>query len=333
VASWYHLEAGQLVQLQGKTVIDDKWPAWQTPKNTKATETAAPRWYAVSEGFTFEMSNLKVGEKALEPLPETKIKKLRDGSEILVSAKTATINEVVVDRKAGEYIIRGRITEALGNEYYRVADETGEKTLIAKIAPRFPVNGQIMAFCCAIAAIISYITVSLVTSKGATANIDKLLHRGKYAVKDEQELIQERVKEEVPVGRFWRMIGVNGHEFSKVDKGLFLFTFLMSVWGMGAFVVLIFLASIGFMNDQRWLIWWRIGIIIMLVTAIVGACWVSIGGLIDLKKLYQRLRVIERNELDDGRVKDGHSVADETITLVGSKEIAKESVKDDHINI
>jgi SSS family solute:Na+ symporter len=311
VAAMYKLHLGQTVQVQGKTVVHKDWPSWQLPENSKDGRTAPPQWYVASEGLTLEMEELKVGKKALQPLPEAKYKEISVGKEVVVGPMPVTVSEILDERKNNvEYVFRGRIARSLGNSYYCLEDETSEKTIIAKIFPRFPINGQVTSFWCAVAAIISYITISLLTSGGKTINMDKLMHRGKYAVKNEEELVKDRVRQEKPVGRLWRMIGVNGREFSKVDKGLFVYTFGYSVWAMGSFIVLILLAMTGFMNDQRWLVWWRIFILIMLVIGVVGATWVSIGGLFDLKKMYKRLRTMQRNELDDGRVEGHHNLAD-----------------------
>jgi len=73
------------------------------------------------------------------------------------------------------------------------------------------------------------------------------------------------------------------------------------------------------MNDQRWLIWWRISIFISLAMGAIGGVWVSIGGLFDLKKMFRRLRSMDRNVLDDGRVSGELNLAD----------IASESLEDE----
>ena len=145
--------------------------------------------------------------------------------------------------------------------------------------------------------------------------MDKILHRGKYAVKEEEEQLEHRVAEHKPVGRFWRMIGVNSHEFSKVDKGLFLYSVFMSAFHIVCFIVLVVLYAIGFMNDDRWMFYWRIEIVIILVTGSIGAIWISIGGLFDLRKMYSRLAVIQRNDLDDGRVSGSRNLADEAMSV------------------
>ncbi len=104
------------------------------------------------------------------------------------------------------------------------------------------------------------------------------------------------------MSKLWRLIGVNSHEFSKVDRAVFLYAALYAAWGIVSFVVLCILSAMGLMSDDRWIAWWHIVIYIMLGIACVGSVWVSIGGLIDLRKMYKRLAARERNELDDGRI-------------------------------
>ncbi len=181
-----------------------------------------------------------------------------------------------------------------------------------RIFPIWTWNGVKYGFVAGICAASGYVLISLFGPKHV-ANMDKLLHRGKYAVKQEEEAIKERVKEEKPVGWFWRKIGVNSHEFTAVDKGLFLWTFINAGKDMVAFFVLLGLAIIGFMTPWRWIGWWGIMIIIYVVTGAVGVVWLSIGGLFDLRRMGRMLSERRRNLLDDGRVVDGHLLADEAV--------------------
>ena len=53
----------------------------------------------------------------------------------------------------------------------------------------------------------------------------------------------------------------------------------------------------------------------------ISTVWFSIGGFIDLRQLFKDLRTRKINALDDGRVRDGVSVAEAEL-------IASEEVKD-----
>jgi len=162
------------------------------------------------------------------------------------------------------------------------------------------------------AGILSYVIVSLVTGKGrTTVDMDQLLHRGKYAIKEESDYIKEQVKEEKSVGRLWRMIGVNSHEFSKIDKALYVYTVVIGIFWTVSFVVLLLLGFTGAISDNGWLNWWAVSLGIQLTIGIVGGIWVSIGGIFDLRKMFKRLKTAKRNELDDGQVVENHRMTEE----------------------
>lgn len=201
----------------------------------------------------------------------------------------------------------GTITEEIENNLFVV--EAGESNLYVRLNPDFPYNGQYLAFFSAIAAIAGYILVSLIRP-GRIIDFERILHRGRHRVKEEEAVIRERNPEEQPVAWYWRMIGVNGREFSKIDKALFLFTFGYGMWGIGGFLVLAFFQANGWMTDDRWFVWWRLSLFIQLGLAIIGGLWVTVGGMFDLRKLYRRLSVIKRDEFDDGRVVGHQNLAD-----------------------
>ena len=184
--------------------------------------------------------------------------------------------------------------------------------LVECVGPEFPYTSQVMFFFSAVTAILSYVIVSLL-GKNPKVNMDRMLHRGEYAIKEEEDELKARGAEEKPIGRFWKMIGVNSHEFSKIDKGLFLYIFLSTIWWVGCLVILLILGLTGRMTDDDWLSWWRVLLYIMITVAFIGSIWVSVGGLFDLRKMYKRLEAVKRSEFDDGRVVGDHLLADEEL--------------------
>ncbi len=189
---------------------------------------------------------------------------------------------------------------------------------LLSIHDEFPYNGQKIAFFCAITGIVTYITVSLL-GKRSVANMDRILHRGKYANEEEEKELALHA-DHVKVSRFWKMIGVDSHEFSKVDKGLFLYTFLRTAWRFGAFLIILAFALAGYMSNNRWMLWWRISLLISLTIAVIGAVWVTVGGFMDLRKMYRKLSVLKQNNLDDGRVSGDHNLADDVTDQIDNKE-------------
>jgi SSS family solute:Na+ symporter len=180
------------------------------------------------------------------------------------------------------------------------------------IAEAFP-NMMYVTLGCMVAAIMTYVVVSLLTCRGKFVNMDRLLHRGKYTVAEEEAEYETEAVKLRKIRWYWRLIGVNSKEFSKVDKGLFAFMFSWTfIWTFGSFLVLLYLATAtDFMTDKRWMTWWGITILVNLIAGAVFAVWIAIGGLKDIYAMNQHLKTMVRNELDDGRVVDGHNLADE----------------------
>lgn len=164
-----------------------------------------------------------------------------------------------------------------------------------------PVNSMVMAFFAAMAGCATYVVVSLIDNQ-KPVDMDKLLHRGKYAIESEEEVLKARGATGKPVRFLWKLIGVNSHEFSNGDKGVFLVLFLTNLWFFGINVTLLVLGFLGYMTQGSWLAWQEFLFWIHVVLAIIFLAWVSIGGLFDLKRLYDRLRIIKRDPTDDGRV-------------------------------
>ena len=67
------------------------------------------------------------------------------------------------------------------------------------------------------------------------------------------------------------------------------------------------------MNDSKWLVFWRLGIYLLLIRGIIGGTWVSLGGMFDLQKMYKKLSSEKVNALDDGRVSGDLNLADKVI--------------------
>ena len=171
---------------------------------------------------------------------------------------------------------------------------------LVSISPEFPFNSRVMSFFCAVIAIVLYVIISLF-DKDPNINMDKILHRGEYAIKEEEEELAKKT-EQKEISTLWRFIGVNNHEFSRVDRGLFIYVFLWAVFKMGAFLLLCFLKSIGKIGTAGWFLSFQIWIIAELITAFIGVFWITIGGFFDLGKMYKRLAAVVRDEKDDGSV-------------------------------
>jgi solute:Na+ symporter, SSS family len=149
-----------------------------------------------------------------------------------------------------------------------------------------PINSMVMSFLCAMAACIVYVVVSFLDTQ-KTADMDKLLHRGKYTIKEEEEELKKRGATDKSIHFLWKLIGVNSHEFSKTDKAIFLSLFLINVGFFCLYFILLICGWLGRMSPKTWLFWYRIEICLDIFLATVFLVWVSIGGLFDLKRMYK----------------------------------------------
>ena len=174
--------------------------------------------------------------------------------------------------------------------------------------PDFPLNGTQISFYAALISIAAYVLVSLVTCR-APHDMDRLLHRGIYAVEPEGG---ETVA--VPLRRFSlrQIIGIDEH-FTRSDRwvayGLFGWsTFWFLVFVVGSTIYLIHPFS-----NEAWAQYWRVTAIwLPLVVTIVTTIWFTIGCTQDLRRFFQRLRGERVDVHDDGTVEDPAAAAPET---------------------
>ena len=184
-----------------------------------------------------------------------------------------------------------------------------EPYILWRITPdQFPINSQEIYFIGLLASIVSYVVVSLLTGKQKVFNLDRMLHRGAYTRAGEEVVEHERVT--------WRnlwqkMLGVTS-EYSRGDKVLAWSVFLYSMgWAFGSFVVLVLWNAIWPWLNSWWAEWFKIqNLIVPSIIGVVTSIWFTIGGSVDLHRLFQRLGEEKTNELDDGRVV-GHLSADD----------------------
>ncbi len=173
---------------------------------------------------------------------------------------------------------------------------------------KFPVNSIEIYFMTMLATLMIYCVVSWFTCK-EPFNLDRMLHRGKYNVEGEHPTA-------VPAWSFqslWRkLIGITP-EYTRGDKIIAWSVLIYSVgykFGIGFLLVVIYnLVS-------PWpLEWWGtyffiISLLVPGIVAAISTVWFSIGGTIDLLRLFRDLRVRVDNPLDDGRVEGHISLAD-----------------------
>ncbi len=199
-------------------------------------------------------------------------------------------------------MIIGSITSATGLILIHMHNITPfDNPVLAYIGSK---TGAVLSFWTAALSIVIYVTVSLLTCK-EPFNLDRMLHRGKYAIKEEQ------VAEKLPVTG-WRAI-LGTEEFTFWDK---VISASVVIWSFGWFGV--FLLGVGYhiiygISEYWWEHFWKYYTWICFIVGSGVTIWFAIGGLFDLKTMFRTLASAKRNVEDNGMVINHHSRGEEEI--------------------
>ncbi|HBR19418.1 MAG: hypothetical protein A2Y13_04480 [Planctomycetes bacterium GWC2_45_44] len=172
--------------------------------------------------------------------------------------------------------------------------------IIRQIDPEFPLNGQKMYGIGMLCCIILYIGVSLLNRK-PSFNMDKMLHRGKYAVESNSAdgiINGKSIK-------LWvlKRLGIT-EEFNRRDKLIYFGSLLWTVLWFGGFIVGTVYNLTNEVSDRTWLKFWYVYLVITFVTLVAFTVWYSVGGIVNIKDLFRRLDVMKRDAHDDGMVRE-----------------------------
>ena len=176
---------------------------------------------------------------------------------------------------------------------------------VTNYVDNFPLNGMQIAFYSALLCIVAYVVVSLLGRK--VYDMDRMLHRGKYAVKTD---IAEG--DRTKISPFRKLLGM-GKEFTLGDRIIYVGSICWLVLWVAVFIVGTIYNTVHSVKPESWMLFWRYYIYISVVVGTFVTIWFILGGIRDLKDMFRVLKTVKRNELDDGRVVDHHSVADEVL--------------------
>ena len=166
---------------------------------------------------------------------------------------------------------------------------------------KFPLNGQVIFFIAMTTSLSSYIMISLLGPK-QVYDMDKLLHRGKYAVSDDMAKGDEPVVK--PRHTLSSLIGITP-EFTKFERFVSYATF---TWSMGWWCIFLIGTMLSlttnWLTDEVWSsFWWLKLVPFSVVLGTICTIWIMLGGLRDAHRLFQDLRGKPLDEQDDGIVK------------------------------
>lgn len=167
--------------------------------------------------------------------------------------------------------------------------------VVPKIWEDFPLNMQhIMGIAMGLCSI-TYVSVSLL-GKRHVHNMDKLLHRGEYAVAEDESAV---TKEQTTGWR--KRLGINSN-FTRGDTILYLclggWSLLGSIWAIvWTLYNIVFGAGV-----EAWSMYWKYYVWSGFILAIFTTIWFTCGGFLNLKEMFHRLATMRRDEHDDGTV-------------------------------
>lgn len=164
---------------------------------------------------------------------------------------------------------------------------------LAAMSPQFPINGAWMALIASISSITIYIVVSLLTCREAF-NMNKLLHRGEYALPGEHQ----KANHPHPL----RWLGINA-EFTLGDRVIYFAKIAWTGFWFTAFIIgTVWGLAFGIPN-HIWANWWAFTVALGLGVGLITVIWFLWGGWHDLRDLLRILSTTQRDASDDGTVK------------------------------
>ena len=163
-------------------------------------------------------------------------------------------------------------------------------------------TGQEVYFGAMLVAGTMYVVFSLLGER-RVFNVDKLLHRGEYVVESDHQATGG-----VAVAKQkwnWRSaLGITA-DFTRGDKIIYGITIGKAILFFGLWLVMTTAVyTVGVSEEGGATYHYYVNAMFFIVTSFVVMVWLSIGGIRDLLRLYQDLKVAQRDHADDGTVRD-----------------------------
>jgi len=199
----------------------------------------------------------------------------------------------------GMYWKRGTTAAAYGSMIVSIAAFIFSVT-VQQVWPRvygkdFPLTSQWLLFYAMMASIAVYVLISLL-GKRAIFNLDRMLHRGKYAIADDSTQVTDK-----PVRGWQALFGMN-KDFTPADKIIYSSITCWTILSGIVFFAVLFYKGIFGISAEAWTSFWHFYVWMVLFLAAGTTIWFTWGGLIDLRKMMHRLVTMKRDEKDDGTV-------------------------------
>ena len=170
---------------------------------------------------------------------------------------------------------------------------------LQRLPQEFPLSGMAMAQLSSLAAILAYVAVSLLTKSKAGFDLDRMLHRGKYA--SEQGCDSQRPRS--LTSKLWRALGIS-EEFTWGDKAIYFFALGSQLFWLLVFICGTIYAKTTKTTNDQWGKFWTVYLSYTIAIAVITTVWFMWGGFRDMVDLFQHLKNAKINADDDGRVEE-----------------------------
>ncbi|MBQ6472042.1 MAG: hypothetical protein IJJ33_08665 [Victivallales bacterium] len=189
---------------------------------------------------------------------------------------------------------------------------------------KFPINSYEVYLIAMLSSLVVYIVVSLLTKK-EPFNLERMLHRGKYATEGAKNITSAWTWKTV----WQKLIGITP-EYSRSDKAIAWAVFGYSF--VYKFIIMFILVVIvnAFMpwGSKGWGNYFFVAnLAVPGVAAVLTAIWFGIGGIRDLRRMFHDLANRTSNPLDNGMV-SGHVSLDEKEKIAAIEKAATEQSDD-----
>ena len=172
----------------------------------------------------------------------------------------------------------------------------------------FWLDGVQMMFYTALCSIGMFVLFSLLTKPKPGFSMNKMLHRGQYAIDGEH---REVTKEKINI---WvRMAGIDP-EYTRFDKFVAWSVVVWTLFWFAVFIVGCFIGKLYQTTDAMWSQYWKYFMIIWIIVGAVTVFWFLWCGFKDLKQMFKDLARVSEDERDDGTVKENNVSVLEGIT-------------------
>lgn len=191
------------------------------------------------------------------------------------------------------------------------AAENGREEALKLFAEKFPITSIELNFIAMILAIIAYVVISKLTCK-EKFNLDRLLHRNKYAYDEDVAKGHSLVSNSIWSKLYKTLIGITP-EYTKGDKVIAWSVFAYSIgWNfICLFIVVLIWNTFKPFSGEEWSIYFFITTIVAaILIGSVSTVWFFCGGIMDLRRLFKDLKARVVNPLDNGQVVGHTSIAD-----------------------